>query len=152
VHAADFLGTARALLTGGRGAPRQANLRKAYSALYYALFHTLCTTCAGMLVSRSTRRAWIQVYRAVEHRAAKDNCKRLKGMGFPAEVEDFADVFVQMQNKRHDADYDPHARSSKSAIETDVETAAATIAGFRAIAARHRRAFAAYILIRSSRH
>jgi hypothetical protein len=70
-------------------------------------------------------------------------------MGFPTEIEDFADLFVQMQEKRHRADYDPHERLYKSAVETDIEAAAAIIAAFRRSALRHRRAFAAYIAIRS---
>jgi uncharacterized protein (UPF0332 family) len=151
VHAADLLDSARELLKVGRGAPRQANLRKACSAVYYALFHTVCATCAGALAARRTRRAWTQVYRAVEHRIAKDNCQRLRGMGFPAEIESFARLFVQMQEKRHRADYDPNVRFYKSAVEADIRTTAVTIAAFGACARTHRRAFAAYILLRGSR-
>ena len=130
MQATDFLDTAQELLRSSRGAPRQANLRKACSAVYYALFHTICATCAGTLTVRGTRRAWTQVYRAVDHGTASKKCKKLEEMGFPAEIVDFADLFVQMQEKRHRADYDPHERLYKSAVETDIKAATAIIAAF----------------------
>ena len=72
-------------------------------------------------------------------------------MGFPAEIESFVRLFVQMQDKRHRADDDPNGRLYKSAVDADVRMAAATITAFRASARRHRRAFAAYILLRGAR-
>ncbi|HXE85438.1 MAG TPA: hypothetical protein VN524_01410, partial [Hyphomicrobiaceae bacterium] len=149
VQATDFLDTAQELLRSSRGAPRQANLRKACSAVYYALFHTICATCAGTLTVRGTRRAWTQVYRAVDHGTASKKCKKLEEMGFPAEIVDFADLFVQMQEKRHRADYDPHERLYKSAVETDIKAATAIIAAFRKSPLRHRRAFAAFMVVKT---
>jgi len=153
VQATDFLLTAEDLLKTGRGAPRQANLRKACSAAYYALFHTLCDTCASMLIGdQDTRRAWTQMYRAIDHRVAKANCRRQEMVArFPAEIQRFADMFVQMQEKRHRADYDPNSRYYKSEIETDIEAARIAIADFRGVSTRHRRAFAAYIILGNPR-
>lgn len=49
----DLIRIARHLATGGvsgdRGRPRQADLRRAISAAYYALFHALCRCCADTL-------------------------------------------------------------------------------------------------------
>ena len=65
-------------LGGGIGRPVQAELRRAVSAAYYALFHALSRSCANILVgvapaSRS-QPAWSQVYRALEHGYAKNQC------------------------------------------------------------------------------
>ena len=151
MRATDFLDTARELLKSSRGAPRQANLRKACSATYYALFHTLCTVCADSLTVRGTRRAWLQVYRAVEHGVANKRCKEIadRDLGFPDEIKDFANMFCQMQIKRHTADYDPSARFYKSEVETDIKVAETIITAFRNTELRHRRAFATYILIKT---
>ena len=61
---------------GSRGRPRQAELRRAVSAAYYALFHSLALCCAERLAgsSRASRRdqSWIQTYRALEHGYARN--------------------------------------------------------------------------------
>ena len=61
-----------------RGRPRQTELRRAVSAAYYALFHTLANSCATTLVG-STRAnrdqtAWRQTYRSLEHGHAQRQC------------------------------------------------------------------------------
>jgi hypothetical protein len=38
---------------------------------------------------------------------------------FPKEIEDFANAFLAMQDKRHSADYDPHAKFTKSEVLTE---------------------------------
>jgi len=46
----DLLRIARQLARWpNRGRPREANLSRAVSATYYALFHALATCCADML-------------------------------------------------------------------------------------------------------
>ena len=68
---------------GGIGRPVQAELRRAVSATYYALFHALARCCANMLVGVATpasrsQQAWTQVYRALEHGHAKNQCCKLE--------------------------------------------------------------------------
>lgn len=41
-------------------------------------------------------------------------------MEFPAEIRDFAEMFVVMQSKRHLADYDPYAEFNKSDVVRDI--------------------------------
>jgi hypothetical protein len=149
VRATDFLLAAEDLLRTGQGAPRQANLRKACSATYYALFHTLCEACADTLVGdRSTRRAWTQMYRALDHRRAESCCKQREMVDrFPVEVQRFAGMFVRMQEKRHGADYDPNGRYYKSAVAIDIEAARVAIEDFRGTPVKHRRAFVTYLLL-----
>ncbi len=96
----DLLATADDLIVGrGRNRkPRQANLRRAVSTAYYAMFHCLAQCCADTLVgsagSNRSKHAWRQVYRAVEHKGTSKKCKRGEIHEFPKEVEDFANVFV----------------------------------------------------------
>jgi hypothetical protein len=149
VRPTDLLLTAEDLLKTARGAPRQANLRKACSAVYYALFHTLCETCASTLIGdQDTQRAWTQMYRARDHRVARTNCKRQDMIArFPGEIQTFADMFARMQEKRHRADYDPNGRYYKSGVSTDIEQARVAIEDFGGVVIRHRRAFAAYLIL-----
>jgi uncharacterized protein (UPF0332 family) len=149
VKPSDFLTTAEELVESEGGRPRQTNLRRACSSIYYALFHTLCATSAKMLIGQQqTKRAWNHVYRSVDHRDAKDNCRRPDMIKrFPPAIQDFALMFSQMQEKRHRADYDPDHRLTKSEVETDIQAARAAMSAFHRVPARHRRAFAAYIIL-----
>jgi hypothetical protein len=93
--------------------------------------------------------AWRQVYRALEHGAAKAACKDLATVrAFPKDIQDFASLFVQMQEKRHLADYDPLAVFFKSEVTQDIAEVEEVIARFVKTAAPERRAFAAYVLFR----
>ena len=97
-----------------RGRPPEANLRRAISTAYYALFHCLAENCADMMVggsgARRSRDAWRQVYRSLEHGTARRRCGDWRAMqNYPAVVTNFATDFVEMQDLRHTADYDPLA-------------------------------------------
>src|SRR5215207_8379980 len=74
----DFLSTAQLLATSRRGRPTQVNLRRAISTTYYALFHAVARNCADLVAGGQTsarsKHAWRQVYRALEHGAAKTAC------------------------------------------------------------------------------
>ncbi len=150
---ADLLVTARLLATASRGRPSQANLRRACSSTYYALFHTLAKTCADLLLGGTNaqrgERAWRQAYRALEHGATKNACKKANVMAaFPREVEDFGNLFVTMQEKRHLADYDPHERFLKSSVLSDIAIAEQAIKDFVAQPAKDRRAFCVHVLFK----
>lgn len=67
---------------------------------------------------------------------------------FPQEIEDFANVFVLMQERRHSADYDPHARFSKSVVAQDIQGVRRAITGFSGAPTKDRRAFCAFVLFR----
>jgi len=97
---------------------------------------------------QKTKRAWSHVYRSVDHRAARENCARNDFiLRFPNAVQDFASVFVQMQIARHTADYDPDAQFRRSSVTADIETVAAVMSAFHRVPARHRRAFAVYVIL-----
>ena len=149
---ADNLASGR--IGTGRGRPRQAELRRAVSAIYYALFHTLARNSADLLVgnrsSTRTTRAWQQTYRSLDHGRIKRQCsqRRTKRIlaRFPQEIQDFADLFVNLQRERHVADYDPLEEFSRNSVAQFVESARSTIAEFEQTARDDRRAFAVFVL------
>ena len=149
----DFIVTARDLAdVSSKGRTRETNIRRAVSTTYYALFHCLATSNANMLVgppgAHRSQSAWRQAYRALQHGAARQRCER-QGMiiKFPDEIQDFAERFVDMQQKRHEADYDPDATFSKSDVIQDITDAEDVIRCFNSVPVRDRRAFAVYLLL-----
>lgn len=152
----DLLKTANELVAANRGKPRQSNLHRATSTAYYALFHTLAVTCADLLVgtsgSKRSEPAWRQVYRALAHSDARNACRNTGTMTkFPQAVQDFANMFVLMQAKRHEADYDPSARAAKSQVMSDIRSVEAVINDFEATEVKDRRAFAVWVLFKERR-
>ena len=153
IKSADLIAAALDLVeAGSRGRPRQANLRRAISTAYYAMFHCLAVCCADMLVggvgAERSEPAWRQVYRALEHGAARQRCNRTAIIQkFPVEVRDFAEKFAIMQQKRHRADYDPEADYEKDDVLKDITDAAEAIAKFQRVPVKDRRAFAVYLLL-----
>jgi hypothetical protein len=61
------------------GAPRQANLRRAVSTAYYALFHAILTDVADQLVGKGQRDTpqYALVYRSVSHRHLNELCTHI---------------------------------------------------------------------------
>jgi hypothetical protein len=149
----DLLNSALDLVEASSGRPRQANLRRAISATYYALFHCLAECGADLLVGKSkaarSEPAWERAYRALEHGAARGACTALAAMkSVPKPVEDFANRFVELQTKRHRADYSPAYRFYKRAVLKDIANASLVIAAFQRESAKQRRALVAYALFK----
>ena len=154
----DLIRIARHLATGRAGAsfgrPSQADLRRAVSTAYHALFHALASNCADMLIgstrSRRSQQAWRQTYRAPEHRFAKNRCSPSEISRFPSEIRIFANAFVELQNRRHTADYDPLPDPEATFIRSDVlkliDTSEQAIDLLNSADETHRRAFAAHVL------
>ena len=96
------------------GRPRQAMLRRAVSTAYYAMFHALCQSNADTLVGPSPSgpdpELWLDTYRTLEHRAAKNRlASSISSRQDPA-IRNFARTFGSMQEQRINADYDPTAQ------------------------------------------
>jgi hypothetical protein len=112
----DLIEQAQHLATRERGKPRQASLRRAVSAAYYALFHLLANEGASRFVPNSPERLRAQTHRAFAHGEMKNACKQtIKSSGallgllispLEAELKTVAEVFVELQQQRHLADYD----------------------------------------------
>jgi hypothetical protein len=114
--------------------PKQANLRRAISAAYYALFHFLVDeACRAQIGSLHDQAPFRQVLaRAFGHGVMNEACKSFAGgtlkkgvskglpIGFriPIEIRDLAATFVDLQDKRHLADYDLTERFKRSDVIT----------------------------------
>lgn len=124
--------------------------------MYYALFHALCRNCADTLIgtnaaSRSNP-AWRQVYRAVDHGFAKGQCKTTSVIKrFPKDIEDFANLFVELQVERHKADYDPVTRFKRSDVVATIVEAEAVLQAFKKVPLQDRRAFAVWVSLKKTR-
>ena len=145
----DFIQTARDLAKGsGVGRPREVNLRRAISTAYYGLFHFMTENCANTLVggpnSGRSLSAWTQTHRALQHRSARKRCADGRIRKFPPELQELADRFVDMQQKRHNADYNPDETFFKSGVVRDIRAAEEAIQ--RASRVKDRRAFAVWVL------
>ena len=148
----SLLAAAHDLIEAGQGRPRQANLCRATSTAYYAMFHCLAACCADTIVGGSgsdrSEPAWRQTYRAPEHGTVRQRCGRSSIVSrFPNEIQDFAEKFVEMQEKRHRADYDPEANFSKLIVKRDIEVVTRRIEMFNQAPLKDRRAFAVYVLL-----
>lgn len=149
----DLIKTARRLAEKpGRGQPRQSDLKRAVSTAYYALFHALCLTCANGFIGTKTadrsNPAWRQTYRSVEHRTTKNRCSKSNTIRlFPSEIRNFADEFVKMQEKRHEADYDPASRFKLNDVVVAIDAAELAIQQLMNCRIKDRRAFAAWVLM-----
>ena len=156
----DLIRIAESLASGRAGnllgRPRQAELRRAVSTAYYALFHTLANHCADLLVgtksSDRSDQAWRQTYRSIEHGEVKrrytDRRTRRVLQQFPTEIQDFVGQFVRMQELRHWADYDPFEYHPRSSVLQLIEETKTSIAQFNEVDRKDRRAFAVFVLFR----
>lgn len=155
MQAYDLVDAARRSLPSTPGRPSEAVLRRALSTSYYALFHCLAHTVADLLVggpqADRSEAAWRQAYRAIDHANVKKCCKNKKVECFPDGITEFANTFVEMQEKREKADYDPTGEYYKPSVENDIKAVEDAIAAFESASARDRRAFAVYVSMRSRR-
>ena len=70
-------------------------------------------------------------------------------MGFPKELRDFANIYVTMQLKRHRCDYSPDTAVSSTEVRRALSATKIALVKFRTIAEPERRAFCAFILLKS---
>lgn len=91
---------------------------------------------------------WVRIYRAVNHRRAQEACRSRETRSLPIEIRDFASLFVDLQDKRHGADYDPLAVFYKSDVERLIVDTRVVLEEFENADRRERRAFAALVLFR----
>ena len=149
MNARDLIETAHGLTELSRRRPTQANLRRALSTAYYAVFHCLAATVADALMGKGRGDAWHQTYRALEHGSARRACRNMQAMReFPPEIQDFAETFNDLQKVRHRADYALDGRYNKADVLEEIEVAEMAIAGLEGAALQHRRRFAAHVLFK----
>jgi hypothetical protein len=138
------------------GPPRQVDVRRAISAAYYAVFHYILAQAGDEFdgkTKRATRR-YSLVYRSIGHRALKELCIEAKKptpaaryrnyippRGLGSNIQAFASALVELQEKRHAADYDPSSRVKTSDAQVAIATARSAIRRFAAASVVRRKTF-----------
>jgi hypothetical protein len=102
----------------------------------------------GTKGARRSVAAWSQVYRALQHGPAKDACKQTRSLGFPNPITACAAAFVDLQEARHAADYDPNVRVTRATAQALVDLAENAIRDLAAAPKPERKAFAVLLLLR----
>lgn len=131
----------RLIVAPPSGPPRQVDIRRAISAAYYGIFHTVLIAAADSVVGRVHRSSarYALVYRSIDHR----NFKTVLGDilksqvppayralaprdGFAPSIRTFAEAAVSLQVRRHAADYDPlpRFRTADAIVAIEMATAA----------------------------
>lgn len=145
LHCADVL----AGRESGRGRPRTAYLRRATSTAYYALFHELVAHGAKRALPRGPRQDRFVVSRWFSHgnlRKAAEWVDQLQngrsvpagvqalltGAGpMPADLALVAAAVSELQQARHDADYDPAYDATKRRTLGHIDQARAAVRAAR---------------------
>ena len=118
------------------------------------MFHALCECCATSMIGTAspdrTERAWRQAYRAVGHHKAKAACRNADdpNFGFPSGIREFARTFVDLQESREDADYDPKAVFRRPDVLAEIAKAQLAISALGTCNGREKSAFAALVLFK----
>ena len=149
MNSRDLIETARGLTELSPRRPSQANLRRALSTAYYAIFHSLAATVADTLMGKGRSDAWHQAYRALEHGGARKACQNMRAMReFPPEIQGFAKTFSDLQSARQRADYALDGRYYKADVLAEIGTAETAIAWLEGADIQNRRRFAAHVLFK----
>jgi uncharacterized protein (UPF0332 family) len=157
LHHDDLLRQAERLAKLDAKRPRQANLRRAVSSAYYALFHFLVDeSCRIMMGTQHEQASYRHVLaRAFTHATMKQACKSFAGgtlkagavHGLPktfliaSATKQLAEAFVDLQEKRHTADYDLTTRFKRSDVLFRIELAQDVIKDFKALSSSNERRF-----------
>lgn len=146
----------RLLTPPGGGAPRQADLRRAISTAYYALFHAVLTAVADDIVGSTQRTSprYASLYRSIDHRSLRTTCQQVlqkepapkykphvPADGFGDDLNSLANAVVELKDKREAADYDPVYRVTATDALLAVDTARKALARFRTAGRAQRKAF-----------
>lgn len=145
----DLLDQARELAQRDPMRPKQANLRRATSAAYYALFHFLTQKAARFLISGvGAERELLRqgVARVFNHGHMKKTSEAFAGAHqnawralypghpIPAPLRAIAGSFVDLQQARHEADYDQTRAFTRSEVQALIAQAQQAIGSWDAIA------------------
>ena len=144
---------------GDRAPTGQSQPRKAQAIRYSARdqHRLLCPFSrarfrrANLLVGTKVKiseNAWAQTYRALDHGFAKSACAQVRNLGFSIEICLAAEAFVSLQERRHEAVYNPLPSFSRGDAIYAIELAESTLAALKSCGRKDRRAFAVRLLLR----
>ena len=145
------------------GPPRQVDLRRAISSAYYAVFHHVLAAAADEFIGKTKRNSphYTLAYRSIDHRNLRSLCEEFGKPTPPAKylkylppnamgpnIREFCTALVDLQEKRHSADYDPSMRFKTSDALISIATARSAIRRFQRASSIRRKAFLAMLLFR----
>jgi hypothetical protein len=114
----DLLNQAHLLADRSPAFPIQADLRRAVSTAYYALFHLLIADSIELIAPAAPIKLPAKIGRAFAHAEMKQVCRAIANTrttpafsdllpaGFSMDLQFIANTFVELQSNRHSADYD----------------------------------------------
>jgi uncharacterized protein (UPF0332 family) len=159
----DLLSVARLLSDAvGSTPPSDAQLRRAVSTAYYALFHTILRAAAQRFMGPGNESAagFSLLYRGFQHGQMRQVCevlrartlnsrfqKTLRVSAVSQDQRDFARAFTDLQDARQRADYDPAARFQPADASDFVDMAEVAMAAFDRIDAREKADVLALLLV-----
>ncbi len=142
----DLLAQARHLSTREPKKPKQASLRRGISTAYYAVFHCFIARATTTMVPGSQGDLRPLLGRVFQHKNMADACRRLKSHAAnpapmaaflgaatcPAGLLSAAANFVELQEARHEADYNTSKRFTRTEASDLVDLAESAINDFEA--------------------
>ena len=157
-----LLDQAERLLAPARpGFRRQADLKRAISTAYYALFHSVLRAVADEFVGAKQRRSarYALVYRSVDHRTLRELAAEARKQqasnryapyvpegGFEPGLVAFSKAVKDLRDKRHAADYDPLARFTAADAGKAIDTARDAIRQFGEASEEQRKVYLSLLL------
>jgi hypothetical protein len=138
----DYIADAKST-TAGATTSRQSLLRRGTSTAYYALFLELVDAASVALAPSSPAGLSKLVGRRLAHESMKKACAQWNSGGnpwgsamtvgaTPQDLKEVAAAFVDLQQLRHEADYDLGATLSSVAVQANIVRAEQAISKWRA--------------------
>lgn len=139
----DLLDQARHLANRERRRPRQASLRKAISTAYYAVYHLLVAEATQILIRKAELRN--RFARAFEHANLKSASRAFSnpqgnqltnltgGTPIPSDLEVVANSVIDLQEARHEADYNIGQRFSRLEANNLIDQATAAFQAWQRV-------------------
>lgn len=144
-----------------RRKPRQTEIRRAISAAYYGVFHFVLTQVADRYIGATLHAdpRYALVYRSIQHGGLRALCLEVKKpgvteklkpyvpiAGFGRDIRLFAAALANLQDRRHDADYDPSVSFVRKDAVSAIDAARSAIARFKSAERGDKEAFLALLL------
>lgn len=134
---------------------RSSALRlRAVSTAYYAVFHALAKSCAGILLPSIDRNseAYERIYRALDHGPLRAVFAAKRGALNDREaLQKIGEITVELQSQRHRADYLPPRRDvlSREQAKTLVDQAGEAVKRIECLSNEDRTTLATLLLFKS---
>jgi uncharacterized protein (UPF0332 family) len=161
----ELLSVARFLLAeGATSPPTQAQLHRAVSTAYYAVFHKILSAAAERFAGPRHEHtgAYAMLYRSFDHMHMRTMCNELRlpvlrnriktplrRDAVSQDARDFASGFSGLQQARHLADYDPTVELNSSYVSSQIDAAEYTIDAFDRIGPDEQADVLALLMVRT---